>query len=51
MPKMDHHCRIRGFQLTNFMSFAESVFLAGFNQKTTKEDVFVKGNYEIPLHK
>ena len=30
------------------MSFGESVFLAGFNQKTIKEDLFVKGNYKIP---
>ena len=30
------------------MSFRESIFLAGFNQKTTKEDVFVKGNHGIP---
>jgi hypothetical protein len=29
------------------MSFGESVFLAGFNQKTTKEDLFMKGNYGI----
>ena len=29
------------------MSFGESVFLAGFNQKTAKEDLFVKGNYKI----
>ena len=29
------------------MSFGESVFLAGFNHKTTKEDLFVKGNYGI----
>jgi hypothetical protein len=31
------------------MSFDESVFLAGFNQKTTKGDLFVKKNYRIPL--
>ena len=30
------------------MSFGESVFSAGFNQKTTMEDLFVKGNYGIP---
>ena len=30
------------------MSFGESVFLAGFNQKTAKEDRFVKGNHGIP---
>ena len=33
------------------MSFGESVFLAGFNQKTAKEDLFVKRNYGIPPHK
>jgi hypothetical protein len=33
------------------MSFGESTFLARFNQKTTKEDLFVKGNYGIPPHK
>jgi hypothetical protein len=27
------------------MSFGESMFLAGFNQKITKEDLFVKGNH------
>jgi hypothetical protein len=30
------------------MSFGESVFLVGFNQKTTKEDLFVKGNQSYP---
>jgi hypothetical protein len=30
------------------MSFGESVFLAGFIQKTIKEDTFVKENYRIP---
>ena len=30
------------------MSFGESVFPTGFNQKTTKEDLFIKGNYGIP---
>jgi len=29
------------------MSFGESVFPAGFNQKTAKEDLFVKVNYGI----
>ena len=29
------------------MSFGESVLSAGFNQKTAKEDLFVKGNYGI----
>ena len=29
------------------MSFGESVFLAGFNQKTVKEDLFVKRNHGI----
>ena len=31
------------------MSFGESVFSAGFNQKTVKGDLFVKGNHGIPL--
>jgi hypothetical protein len=31
------------------MSFGESVFLAGFIQKTTKRDLFVKGNFRIAL--
>ena len=30
------------------MSFGESVFLAGFNQKIIKGDLFVKGNHGIP---
>ena len=30
------------------MSFSESVFLAGFNQKTAKEDLIVEGKYGIP---
>ena len=30
------------------MSFDESMFLAGFNQKTAKEDLFIKGNHGIP---
>jgi hypothetical protein len=30
------------------MSFGESMFLAGFNQKTAKGDQFVKRNYGIP---
>jgi hypothetical protein len=30
------------------MSFGESVFPTGFNQKTIKEDLFIKGNYKIP---
>jgi hypothetical protein len=33
------------------MSFGESMFLAGFNQKTAKGDLFVKGNHGIPLRK
>ena len=33
------------------MSFGESVFSAGFNQKTAKEDLFIKGNYGIPPRK
>jgi hypothetical protein len=30
------------------MSFGEFVFLAGFNQKIAKEDLFIKRNYGIP---
>ena len=30
------------------MSFGEFVFSAGFNQKTIKADLFVKGNHGIP---
>ena len=30
------------------MSFDESVFSAGFIQKTAKEDLIIKENYEIP---
>jgi hypothetical protein len=33
------------------MSFGESMFPAGFNQKTTKEGLFVKRNYRIPPRK
>jgi hypothetical protein len=33
------------------MSFGESMFPVGFNQKTIKEDLFVKGNYGIPSRK
>ena len=37
-----------GFKLINSMSFGESVFIAGFNQKTAKEDLIVKGKYRVP---
>ena len=30
------------------MSFDESMFPVGFNQKTAKQDIFVKGNNGIP---
>ena len=30
------------------MSFGKSVFPAGFNQKTAKEDIIVKGKYGVP---
>jgi hypothetical protein len=33
------------------MSFGESVFPAGFNQKTTKGDILVKRNYGLPPRK
>ena len=45
---MDHQCRLRGFKLPNSMSFGESVFSAGFNQKPVKKDLFVKRNHGIP---
>jgi hypothetical protein len=32
------------------MSFDESIFSVGFNQKTAKEDLFVKGNCRILPH-
>ena len=32
------------------MSFGESVFLAGFIQKTAKEGLLVTGNHGIPPH-
>jgi hypothetical protein len=31
------------------MSFGEYVFPAGFNQKITKKDLFIKENYGNPL--
>jgi len=40
-----------GFKLTISISFGESVLSVGFNQKTAKEDLFIKGNYGIPLRK
>ena len=33
------------------MSFGEYVTAGGFNQKTAKEDLFIKENYGIPLRK
>jgi hypothetical protein len=30
------------------MSFGESIFPAGFNQKTPKEDLFIEENHGIP---
>jgi hypothetical protein len=33
------------------MSFGESVFQVGFNQKTAKEDLFIKGNHGISSRK
>jgi hypothetical protein len=37
-----------GFKLTNSMSFGESVLPTGFNQKTIKGDLHVRGNHIIP---
>jgi hypothetical protein len=36
------------FKLINFTSFGESVFPAGFIQKTTKRYLFAKENIGIP---
>ena len=47
MVKIDYQHRLRGVKLTNSMSFGESMFLVGFNQKTIKGDLFVKGNHGI----
>jgi hypothetical protein len=33
----------------NSTSFGEFIFIIGFNLKTTKEDVNIKGKYRIPL--
>jgi hypothetical protein len=41
MVKMDQYHRIGGL-LTNSIIFGESVFPAGFNQKTSKEDQNIK---------
>jgi hypothetical protein len=48
LTRMDHLHRLRGFKLTISMSFGEYVFSAGFNQKTIKEDLFIKGNHVNP---
>jgi hypothetical protein len=37
-----------GFKLTNFMNFGESMFPAGYIQKTVKEDPHVRVNNAIP---
>ena len=37
-----------GFKLTNSMSFGESVFSAGFIQKTVKADLHVRFNCPYP---
>ena len=34
-----------GFKLTNSMSFGESIFSAGFIQKTIKADLYVRINH------
>ena len=36
------------FKLINYMSFGESMFARGFNQKTVKVDLFVKVNHVYP---
>ena len=40
-----------GSKLTKSMSFGESVFPVGYIQKTTKDDLFVKGKIRISLRK
>ena len=40
--------KVKGLKLINSMSFGESVFSAGFNQKTVKEDLIIKGKYIVP---
>jgi hypothetical protein len=37
-----------GFKLTIFISFGESMFLAGFIQKTIKVDQIIKLNHDYP---
>ena len=40
--------KVHGFKLINSTSFGESMFPAGFNKKTAKEDLIVKGKYGVP---
>ena len=39
--------KVYGFKLINSTSFGESMFPAGFNQKTIKEDLSSKENTEF----
>ena len=48
MHENEHQDRFRGFKLTNSTSFAAFVFSAGFIQKTSKEDLFIKANHVYP---
>jgi hypothetical protein len=48
MHENDHQDRFRGFKLTNSMSFGESMFSAGFIQKTIKMDPIVRLNHVYP---
>jgi hypothetical protein len=38
-----------GFKLTNIMSFGESLFSVWLFQKTTKRDIFIKGEFRIKI--
>ena len=40
--------KVQGSKLINSTSFGESVFPAGFNLKSAKEDLNVKGKYGFP---
>ena len=51
MNENDHQHRLRGFKLTIFTSFGESVFSAGLFQKTIKGDQDIKLSHAYPWRK
>ena len=51
MHENDHQHRLRGFKLTIFTSFGESVFSAGLFQKTIKGDQDIKLSHAYPWRK